>query len=128
MFFLDLSCKHPCLHCMSQSTSTSLRCLLILDGFWTCCVDSLLYHGPTPVCSCLQVHSCESRCVCFCVWELSLSFYIFYRYGVCLCGFNFQLVQLVGRFSILFVSHIALAFDCGFIPTPACGSSTGVYS
>ena len=44
------------------------------------------------------------------------------------CGFNLQLVQLVGRLCVFFVSHSSLGFNCGFISTSACGWSTGVCS
>jgi len=37
-----------------------------------------------------------------------------------------QLVQLVGRFWVFFLSHTAPWFQLCFIPTSACGSSTGV--
>ena len=45
------------------------------------------------------------------------------------CGFNLQVEQLVGRFGVFFLSHILpLGFNCGFISTFTCGSSTGVCS
>ena len=51
------------------------------------------------------------------------------------CGFNLQLVQLVGRFGVFFPSHTAPVFQFywnwnwgGFISTSACGSSPGVCS
>ena len=45
----------------------------------------------------------------FLLWELSVSFYVFHRHTVCLVdrGFNLQLVQLVGRFWVFFLSHTA---------------------
>ena len=54
----------------------------------------------------------------FCVCELSMTFYIFHRHSLpsWSCGFNLQLVQLVGRFWVFFLSHTAS------------GSSTGVCS
>ena len=44
------------------------------------------------------------------------------------CGFNLQLVQLVGRFWVFFLATLPLGFKYGFISTSACGLSTGVCS
>ena len=41
------------------------------------------------------------------------------------CGFNLQLVWLVGSFCVFF---LPLGFDCGFISTSTCVLSTGVCS
>ena len=59
-----------------------------------------------------------------------MTFYIFHRHSLPSrsCGFNLQLVQLVGRFWVFFLSHPAPGFSCGFISTYAYGSSTGVCS
>ena len=42
------------------------------------------------------------------------------------CGFNLQLVQLVERFLILFITLSSLGVHFGFIATSACESSTGI--
>ena len=42
------------------------------------------------------------------------------------CGFNSQLVQLVGRFGSSSLATLPLGFICGFISTSACGSAPGV--
>ena len=44
------------------------------------------------------------------------------------CGFNLQLVQMVGGFESSSLPTLPLGFNCGFISTSACGSSTGVCS
>ena len=41
------------------------------------------WSGPTPVCSCPQYPQL-SELVCFLLWELSMSFYIFHRHRGCL--------------------------------------------
>ena len=52
----------------------------------------------------------------FLLWELSVSFYVFHRHTVCLVdrGFNLQLVQLVGRFWVFFLSQTAPGFQLWF--------------
>ena len=61
------------------------------------------YSDLPPVCSCLQCSQLLEP-VYFLLWELSMSFYIFHRRSLSswLCGFNLQLVQLVGRFWVFF--------------------------
>ena len=44
------------------------------------------------------------------------------------CGFNLQLVQLVGRFGVFFLSHTAPGFQLCCISTAECGLSIGVCS
>ena len=71
-----------------------------------------ILSGPTPACSCLQCPQL-SELVCFLLWELSMPFYIFHRHRVCFSwfyGFNLQLVQLVGRFWVFFLSPPAPGF------------------
>ena len=43
-------------------------------------------------------------------------------------GFNLQLIQLVGRLGVIFLSHTDLGLNCGFISSSACGLFTGVCS
>ena len=53
----------------------------------------------------------------FPLWELSMTFYIFQRHRVCpnwSWGFNLQLVQLVERFWVFFLSHTAPGFQLWF--------------
>ena len=53
----------------------------------------------------------------FPLWELSMTFYIFQRHRVCpnwSWGFNLQLVQLVGRFWVFYLSHTAPGFQLWF--------------
>ena len=72
--------------------------------------------GPTSVFSCLQCPQL-SELVCFLLWEHSMCFYIFHRHRVSQslpswsCGFNLQLVQLVGKFWVFFLSHTAPGFQ-----------------
>ena len=49
----------------------------------------------------------------FSLWELSMTFYILHRHSW-LCGFNLQLVQLVGRFGVFLLSHTAPGFQLWF--------------
>ena len=44
------------------------------------------------------------------------------------CGFNSQLVQLVGGFGSSSLVTLPLGFNCGFVSNSVCGSSTGVCS
>ena len=72
-----------------------------------------------------------SELVHFLLWELSMAFYIFHRHRVCLvdhldliCSF-YSWWEGFGSSSLVTLS---LDFNCGFIFTSACGSSTGVCS
>ena len=66
--------------------------------------------------SCVFLPPLSTEQVCFLLWELSMSFYIFHRQSLpsWLCGFNLQLVQLVGRFWVLFLIHTAHVFQLWF--------------
>ena len=79
------------------------------------CPPRMLISGPTPICSCLQCPQL-SELVCSLLWELSMTFYIFHRHTLpsWSCGFNLQLVQLVGRFWFFFLSHTAPGFQLWF--------------
>ena len=61
---------------------------------------------------------------------LSMAFYIFQtqRLPSWSCGFNLQPVQPVGSFGSSSLATLPLGFNCGFISTSACGSSTGACS
>ena len=53
-------------------------------GLWICCGEQLRFQsGSTPVYSWLQCPQL-SELVCFLLWELSISFYIFHSHRVCL--------------------------------------------
>ena len=69
-------------------------------------------------CSCLFLPpmSTAARARVFSLGDLSMSLYIYHRRGLptWLCGSNLKLIQLVGRFSILFLSHTAPGFHLWF--------------
>ena len=54
---------------------------------------------------------------------LNVLLYI-HRHRVCLVDLQFAL--LVGRFGSSSLATLLLSFNCGFLSTSACGSSTGV--
>ena len=86
--------------------------------------------GPTPVCSCLQGPQL-SELVCFLLWELSMTFYIFHRHRVCLVDHVDLICSLYNwweDFGSSSLVTLPLGFSCGFISTCACGLSTGVCS
>ena len=85
--------------------------------------NTVLISGPAVGAAQILIWPCSylqfpqlSELVCFLLWELSRTFYIFHRHSLpsCLCGFNLQLVQLVGRFGIFFLSHTAPGFQLWF--------------
>ena len=78
--------------------------------------------------SCLQCPQL-SELVCFLLWELSIPS-IYSRYSVCLVD-RMDLICSLYSWWEGFGSSLAtprLGFNCGFISTSACGSSTGVCS
>ena len=84
----------------------------------------------SPVCSCLQCPQL-SELVCFLLWELSLSFYIFHRHRVCLVDCVDLICSLYSwweGFGSSSLVTLPLGFNCGFLSISACGSSTGVCS
>ena len=107
---------------------TSLGCPLTLLISGPAVGAAQILTGPTPVCSCLQCPQL-SELVCLFLWELSRAFYIFHRHRVCL-------VDRVDLICILYswwegfgsssLATLPLGFNCGFISTSTCGSSTGV--
>ena len=79
------------------------------------------------MCSCLQCPQL-SELVCFLLWELSITFYIFHRPRVCLVDHTDLICRLYSWWQDLESSSLAtlpLGFNCGFISTSTCGSSTG---
>ena len=71
-----------------------------------------------------------SELVCFVLWKLSMSFYIIYRYRVCLADHVDLIFSLYSWWEGLGSSLVTLTlgFNCGFSSTSACGLSTGVCS
>ena len=108
---------------------TSLGCTPTL--FWS--LELLwgqlrFYSGPTPVFSFLQCPQLLEL-VCFLLRELSMSFYIFHRHRVCLVDhvdLIFSLYSWWEGFGSSSLAPLPLGFNCGFISSSACGSSTGV--
>ena len=89
-----------------------------------------LSSGPTPECSCLQCPQLPESGIFFC--GDSHSPFIHSIHTVCPPDCVGLICSLYSwwkgeRFSILFLSHNA-KFNCGFIPTSECESSTGVCS
>ena len=72
-------------------------------------------YGLTSMCSCLWCPQL-SELVHFILQELLMTFYIFHQRSLSSwsCGFNLQLLQLVGRFWVLFLSHAAPGFQLWF--------------
>ena len=67
----------------------------------------------------------------FFLWELSMAFYIFHRYRVCLVAHVDLICSLYNWWEDFESSSLAilpLSFNCGFISPSACGSSTRVCS
>ena len=74
-------------------------------------------------------HILMSGLVCFILWELSMPFYMFQRHRVCLVdhvGLICSLYSWWESFGSSSLATLPLGFNCGFISTSACGSSTGV--
>ena len=83
--------------------------------------------------SCVFFLQCPklSELVRFLLWELSMAFYIFHRHRVCLVDCMDLICSLYSwwkGFRSSSLVTLPLGFNCGFISTSACGSSTGVCS
>ena len=64
----------------------SLGCFLALYWFLDLLWEQFVFeYGPTPMCSYLQCPQL-SELVCFLLWELSVTFYIYHRPRTCLIG------------------------------------------
>ena len=88
------------------------------------------WSGPPPLCSCLQYPQL-SELVHFLLWELSMTFYIFHTHRIVLVDcvdLIFILYSWWEDFGSSSLATLPLGFNCGFISTSACGSSTGVCS
>ena len=71
------------------------------------------------------------RTSAFFLWELSMTLYIFHRQRVCLVDHVDLICSLYSwweGFGSSSLVTLPLGFNCGFISTTACGSSTGVCS
>jgi len=82
------------------------------------------------VCSCLK-HPQLSELVRFLLWGLSMTFYIVHTHRVCLVECVDLICSLYSwweGFGSSSLATLPLGFNCGFISTSACGSSTGVCS
>ena len=69
--------------------------------------------------------------VCFLLWELSVSFYVFHRHRVCLVDCVDSICSLYSwwqGFGSSSLDTLPLGFIYGFISTSVFGSSTGVCS
>ena len=63
-------------------------------GLWTCCSGSSSDSNLVLVLYVLASVSTSAVQVCFLLWELSLSFYIFHRHKVCLVDFVYLICSL----------------------------------
>ena len=130
MFFLSHCCQSPFPHWESQSTSPpgcppTLCCSL--DLLWG---QLRFWSGPAPMCSCLQCSEL-SELVCFLLWELSMTSYIFYRHRVFLVDhvdLSCSLYSWWESFRSSSLVTLPLGFNCGFISTSRYSLSTGVCS
>ena len=80
------------------------------------------------MCCCLQCPQL-SELVHFLLWELSMTFYIFYRHRVCLVDHVDLICSLYSwweGFGSSSLATLLLGFNCGFISTSGYGLSTGV--
>ena len=130
MFFLSHCCQSPFLagslspsHLPRMPSNTVLISGPIMGAaqilIWSYSSGFLL--------QCSQLSERES----FLLWELSMTFYIFHSHRVCLV----DRVDLICRlyswwegFGSSSLVTLPLGFNCGFISTSACGSSTGACS
>ena len=79
--------------------------------------------------SCVFLPLMSTELVCFLLWQLSMFFYLFHRHTVCLVGCVHLICCLYTWWEDSGSSSLAtlpLGFNCGFLSTSACGSSTGV--
>ena len=120
---LSLAGSHSPPHLPRMPSNT-----MLISGF---VVGQLRFQcGPTPVCFCLQGPQL-SELVRFLLWELSMTFYIFYRHSVCLVDhvdLIYSLYSWWDGFGPSSLATLPLGSNCSFISTSTCGSSTGVSS
>ena len=123
-------CQSPFPHWKSLSTHLPRMpsdTVLITDLLWG---QLRFLSGPTPVCSSLQGPELTGL-VRFILWELSMTFHTFHRHRGCLgdpVGLVCSLYSWWEGFGSSSVATLPPGFNCGFISTSGCGSSTGVCS
>ena len=122
MFFLSHCCHSP-LYPTRMSSNT-----VLISGPAVGAAQILRWSYSSVV---LSPMSQLSELAHFLLWELSMTFYIFYRHRVCLVDH----VDLIRNryswwegFGSSSLPTLALGFICGFISTSACGACTGVCS
>ena len=98
-------------------------------GLWTCCRGSL-DSNLVLVCSCLQCPQLL-EVMCFLLWELSMTFYIFHGPRVWLVDHMDLICSLYNWWEGFGSSPLAtlpLGFNCGFISTSArCGGGAAAW-
>ena len=130
MFFLSHCCQSPLLCWESQSISPPQDALQHFADLWSCCgaAQSLILSY---FCVFLPPMSTAIRTSAFSfAGAFSDLLYIPQTQNLPnrSCGFDLQLVQLWEGFVSSSLATLPLDFNCGFISTSACGSSTGVCS
>ena len=100
--------------------------------------NTVLISGPAVGAAQILIWPCSylqfpqlSELVCFLLWELSMTFYIFHRQRICLVDRVDLICSLYSwqeGFRSSSLATLPLGFNCDFIFTSACGSSTGVCS
>ena len=130
MFFLSPCCQSPFPHWESQPTSGPWDALQHYAGLWTCCGGSSDSNLVLLLCVLASMSTAVRTSVLSSVGALNALLYIPKTQNLpsWSCGFNLQLVHLVGRFWSSSLVTLPLGFNCGFISTSACGPSTGVCS
>ena len=123
----------------SQFTSPPQDALQYCADLWTCCggsSDSNLVLLCVPACSCVNLCVLASyvdsyQKLCFLLWELSMSFYIFHRHRVCLVDCVDLICSLYSwqeDFGSSWLATLPRGFNYVSFSTSACGLSTGVFS
>ena len=120
---LSLAESHSPLHLLRMPSNT-----VLISGPVVGTAQILIWSYSSMFClQCPQL----SELVRFLLWELSISVYIFYRHGVCLVDHVDLICSLYSWWEDFGSSSLATlppGFNCGFIYTSACGSSSGFFS
>ena len=135
MFPWGVCCKCPCTCHEPQltfafPTGSPLPLGWSLDLLWALWGPLRLWSGPIPVCVCPQSPQLLELDH-FHLWEHSLSTQIFHRCRVYLADCRDLICSLYSWLKDFWSSSLAtpsLGFSFGFIPTSACGPTTGVWS
>ena len=109
MFFLSHCCQSPFpLHLLRMPSNT-----VLVSGPAVGAAQILIWSYS---CVFLPPMSTAIRTSVFLLWELSMTLYIFQRQSLpsWSCGFNLQLIQLVGGFWVFFLSYTAPGFQLWF--------------